>query len=124
MTITFFCISLPCIFSHILYFAPGNKIYANYALAAWIFFLSNYRNYCFSLLLEEQPTSPLLVAHKELLRLFSSFLFCVGTILMVSSILQLGVTGTYMGDYFGNLMSERITGACVNMCVNDAPIIE
>lgn len=30
----------------------------------------------------------------------------------------LGVTGTYLGDYFGILMDERVTGFPFNVCEN------
>lgn len=33
-----------------------------------------------------------------------------GAILVLSSFYQLGLRGTYLGDYFGYLMKKRVTG--------------
>lgn len=35
--------------------------------------------------------------------------FIVGSVLVVSSMYKLGITGTYLGDHFGILMKDRIT---------------
>lgn len=43
-----------------------------------------------------------------------------GNILVLSSMWALGVTGTYLGDYFGILMSKRVTG--FPFSVTDAPM--
>lgn len=45
-------------------------------------------------------------------------LFVGGQILVLTSIFALGVTGTYLGDYFGILMSERVTGFPFNLMEN------
>uniref|UniRef100_A0A3B3XQJ4 Phosphatidylethanolamine N-methyltransferase n=2 Tax=Poecilia mexicana TaxID=48701 RepID=A0A3B3XQJ4_9TELE len=37
-------------------------------------------------------------------------LIVTGTVLVVSSFLALGFTGTFLGDYFGILMDEKVTG--------------
>ena len=37
---------------------------------------------------------------------------------MLTSIYALGITGTYLGDYFGILMKERVTGFPFNV-LND-----
>ncbi|XP_005807412.1 phosphatidylethanolamine N-methyltransferase [Xiphophorus maculatus] len=37
-------------------------------------------------------------------------LIVMGTVLVVSSFLALGFTGTFLGDYFGILMDEKVTG--------------
>lgn len=37
-------------------------------------------------------------------------LFATGNTLVLSSMWALGVTGTYLGDYFGILMDEMVTG--------------
>jgi methylene-fatty-acyl-phospholipid synthase len=41
---------------------------------------------------------------------FAAGLFLSGNILVLSSMWALGVTGTYLGDYFGILMDEMVTG--------------
>lgn len=43
------------------------------------------------------------------LKAVGAALFAAGTTLVVSSFLRLGVTGTYLGDYFGITMDERVT---------------
>lgn len=45
-------------------------------------------------------------------------LMVVGTILVVSSFLALGFTGTFLGDYFGILMEEKVTGFPFNFIDN------
>lgn len=35
---------------------------------------------------------------------------------MISSMWALGVTGTYLGDYFGILMDDMVTGFPFNVC--------
>lgn len=42
-------------------------------------------------------------------------LFAFGNILVLSSMWALGVTGTYLGDYFGILMNEMVTGFPFNI---------
>uniref|UniRef100_A0A3P9J658 Phosphatidylethanolamine N-methyltransferase n=1 Tax=Oryzias latipes TaxID=8090 RepID=A0A3P9J658_ORYLA len=42
----------------------------------------------------------------------------LGTTLVVSSFLALGFTGTFLGDYFGILMDEKVTGFPFNIMEN------
>ncbi len=49
---------------------------------------------------------------------FSLFLFVVGAVFVGSSYLRLGITGTYLGDYFGILMEEKVTGFPFNVMSN------
>ncbi|KAM7371174.1 hypothetical protein PAMP_010665 [Pampus punctatissimus] len=42
----------------------------------------------------------------------------LGTVLVVSSFLALGFTGTFLGDYFGILMDEKVTGFPFNIIEN------
>ena len=44
----------------------------------------------------------------------------IGNVLVLSSMYALGVTGTYLGDYFGILMDEPVTGFPFN--VTGAPM--
>lgn len=43
-------------------------------------------------------------------------LFASGNVLVLSSMWALGVTGTYLGDYFGILMDDMVTGFPFNVC--------
>lgn len=47
-------------------------------------------------------------------------LFVIGNVLVLSSMWALGVTGTYLGDYFGILMDEKVEGFPFN--VTGAPM--
>lgn len=47
-------------------------------------------------------------------------LLAAGNTLVLSSMWALGVTGTYLGDYFGILMDEMVTGFPFN--VSSAPM--
>lgn len=44
----------------------------------------------------------------------------MGNILVLSSMYALGITGTFLGDYFGILMEERVTSFPFN--ITDAPM--
>lgn len=48
----------------------------------------------------------------------ASFLF--GNVLVLSSMWKLGITGTYLGDYFGILMEDRVTSFPFN--IDDNPM--
>jgi len=50
----------------------------------------------------------------------AALLFSTGNILVLSSMYALGITGTYLGDYFGILMDAKVTGFPFN--VTDAPM--
>lgn len=45
-----------------------------------------------------------------LVRVLAAAFFISGTVFVLSSMWMLGVTGTYLGDYFGILMDEMVTG--------------
>lgn len=47
-------------------------------------------------------------------------MFLSGNVLVLSSMWALGVTGTYLGDYFGILMEEKVEGFPFN--VTGAPM--
>ncbi|KAI5284375.1 Phosphatidyl-N-methylethanolamine N-methyltransferase [Ascosphaera acerosa] len=75
-----------------------------YALAAVIFALGLARDQLYDAALAEQPFfAPL---HQPLL---AAPLFAAGATLVLSSMYALGVTGTYLGDYFGILMDAPVT---------------
>ncbi|KAL7938486.1 phospholipid methyltransferase [Trichoderma chlorosporum] len=97
----------------------GGKPYpACYALAATIFSLGLVRDWLYKTALTEQPSHPLLTTLYSQAAGYT--LFIVGNILVVSSTWRLGVTGTFLGDYFGILMDEMVTGFPFN--VTSAPM--
>ncbi|KAJ2956427.1 hypothetical protein NQZ79_g7743 [Umbelopsis isabellina] len=96
--------------------AGGNPYLGCYGLAATIFSLGIIRDMIYKTALEEQPVHPLL--QTEIAKHAAILLFSSGNILVLSSMWALGVTGTYLGDYFGILMSERVTSFPFNVCEN------
>ncbi|KAG5650398.1 hypothetical protein H0H81_012388 [Sphagnurus paluster] len=63
--------------------------------------------------LEEQPRMALLP--EPLNTLVPAALFIVGQTFVVTSTWALGVTGTFLGDYFGILMDHRVEGFPFNV---------
>lgn len=96
----------------------GNSRLGCYALAVTIFSLGIFRDYLYSEALAAQPTHPTLLS--PAIHLSAIPLFLSGNILVLSSMYALGVTGTYLGDYFGILMDAPVTSFPFN--VTDAPM--
>ena len=61
----------------------------------------------------EQPRAPLLPAPLD--TLVPVALFAAGQTFVVSSTWSLGITGTFLGDYFGILMDSRVEGFPFNV---------
>ncbi|KAJ6150805.1 phospholipid methyltransferase-domain-containing protein [Penicillium chermesinum] len=81
-----------------------------YFLAVVIFSLGILRDHIYQLALEDQPFyAPV---YQPIL---GGILFTVGSVLVLSSMWALGVTGTYLGDYFGILMDAPVTGFPFNV---------
>ena len=79
-------------------------------MAFIIFTIGLARDHLYSQALESQPYyAPV---HQPLV---AYVLFSVGSILVLSSMYALGVTGTYLGDYFGILMDAPVTGFPFNV---------
>jgi phosphatidylethanolamine N-methyltransferase len=91
----------------------GNSKAACYALAATIFSLGMVRDLIYKNAISEQPTHPALV--NDYMRATAITLFVVGNVLVVSSTWRLGITGTFLGDYFGILKDEMVTGFPFNV---------
>ncbi|CEQ42323.1 SPOSA6832_04110, partial [Sporobolomyces salmonicolor] len=83
--------------------AFGKPYWGCYALALTIFSLGILRDHLYQTALSEQPTHPLL--HYTEFKVLAAVLFAVGGVLVVSSMWALGVTGTYLGDYFEKVES-------------------
>jgi phosphatidylethanolamine N-methyltransferase len=96
--------------------AGGNRLLGCYALAATIFTLGIIRDILYKQAIDDQPQHPLLLS--DGVKLASIVLFVVGNVLVLSSMYALGITGTYLGDYFGILMDERVTGFPFNITDN------
>lgn len=89
--------------------------YGCYALAVTIFGLGIFRDYLYKSALSNQPRYP--PVHQPLL---AYGLIGSGNVLVLSSMWALGVTGTYLGDYFGILMDAKVEGFPFN--VTGAPM--
>jgi len=92
----------------------GNPLYGCYALAVTIFSLGIFRDTLFERCLRDQPSHPLLTESPLVLPIAGA-LFASGNILVLTSMWALGVTGTYLGDYFGILMDHMVTGFPFNV---------
>ena len=88
-------------------------------MAITIFSLGIYRDHVYHDALLQQPTFQPLV-DSVLVKAAAVATFGLGNIFVLTSMYALGVTGTYLGDYFGILMNERVTGFPFN--VNDNPM--
>ncbi|ODV90033.1 hypothetical protein CANCADRAFT_99825 [Tortispora caseinolytica NRRL Y-17796] len=96
--------------------AGGSPYLGCYGLAATIFSLGIIRDILFEKALRAQPSYPLL--QTGAVKAAAAAFFIYGQVLVVSSMWALGVTGTYLGDYFGILMDERVTGFPFNITDN------
>lgn len=83
----------------------GHRYTACYALAATIFLLGLNRDALFQAALQHQPVAPAL-QYAEV-KVLAAVLFAIGSTLVATSMWSLGITGTFLGDYFGILMDVR-----------------
>lgn len=98
--------------------AGGNSLYGCYGLAVTIFVLGLVRDALYERALRQQPSHPALLGFVS--QSLAVGLVASGNVLVLSSMWALGVTGTYLGDYFGILMDDIVTGFPFN--VTDAPM--
>ncbi|KAF4611791.1 hypothetical protein D9613_004007 [Agrocybe pediades] len=91
----------------------GNTRYGCYFLAILIFSFGILRDNLYHQALLEQPRYPMLP--KEYATIVPAILFGLGQLFVVTSTWQLGVTGTFLGDYFGILMDHRVEGFPFNV---------
>ncbi|KAJ1814759.1 Phosphatidyl-N-methylethanolamine N-methyltransferase [Coemansia sp. RSA 2599] len=94
----------------------GDRRKGCYAIAATIFSLGLIRDALFNAALAEQPTHAALAA--PLVRLAAALLVASGMVFVLTSTYALGITGTFLGDYFGILMDERVTSFPFNVLEN------
>ncbi|WFD29531.1 hypothetical protein MSPP1_000542 [Malassezia sp. CBS 17886] len=100
----------------ITHFLGGRRYVGCYLLAVTIFTLGIVRDHLYQTALVHQPTCPLL--EHPAFRALAAALFVAGSVLVVSSMYALGVTGTYLGDYFGILMDHIVTSFPFNVTGN------
>lgn len=80
--------------------AMKNKYYGCYALAVYIFTFSLFRDYLFNNALASQPRF-FLGEYQSIVDLVAYVIGAFGFVLVSTSMWSLGITGTYLGDYFG-----------------------
>ncbi|QLG74666.1 hypothetical protein HG535_0G05490 [Zygotorulaspora mrakii] len=78
-----------------------------YLLAVVIFGLGIFRDMAFHKALASQAVTPAL--NQDYFRIIGYLLIGSGQVLVCSAFYQLGITGTYLGDYFGILMDDIVT---------------
>jgi len=84
-----------------------------YFLSVCIFSAGILRDHLYLIALLEQPRAPLLPAPFD--ALVPVVLFILGQTFVVTSTWALGITGTFLGDYFGILMDHRVEGFPFNV---------
>ncbi|KAL2049007.1 hypothetical protein ABVK25_010759 [Lepraria finkii] len=92
-----------------------NSLRACYALAITIFSLGLFRDALYGRVLRTQPYTP--TFHHPYI---AYLLLALGNTLVLTSYHALGITGTFLGDYFGILMDEPVTGFPFN--ITSAPM--
>lgn len=104
--------------------ALGSPRKGCYALAAWIFFNSLLRDKLFEIAIQKSKPStiPFLGEEQNIAsstrKSIGIALTAVGMTFVAAAYYRLGIVNTYLGDYFGLLMSERVTAFPFNV-LND-----
>ncbi|KAK6344499.1 Phosphatidyl-N-methylethanolamine N-methyltransferase [Orbilia brochopaga] len=98
--------------------AFGNPYYGCYLLAITIFSIGIFRDALYENALRDQPSLDILTTTGA--KTLAAILFAAGNILVISSMWALGLTGTYLGDYFGILMDHKVESFPFN--VTSAPM--
>ncbi|KAF3199149.1 Phosphatidyl-N-methylethanolamine N-methyltransferase [Orbilia oligospora] len=98
--------------------AFGNRYYGCYLLAFAIFSLGIIRDALYERALQDQPSLDVLTT--PTIKYLAIALFATGNVLVITSMWALGLTGTYLGDYFGILMDKMVEGFPFN--VTSAPM--
>ncbi|KAL5479054.1 OPI3 [Sanghuangporus weigelae] len=98
----------------------GNAKAGCFFLAFMIFSFGILRDSLYHRALSEQPSHPILPNDLPLNLhiVLPVLLFVVGQTFVISSTWALGMTGTFLGDYFGILMDHRVEGFPFNVLEN------
>ncbi|XP_069102342.1 phosphatidylethanolamine N-methyltransferase-like isoform X2 [Argopecten irradians] len=96
--------------------ALGGKKQGTIVMGLMILSLGLFRDWMFKLMLDSQPKWPALYENWILWSGYASI--WIGATLVFSSFYSLGFYGTFLGDYFGILMNERVTGFPFNVLEN------
>lgn len=93
----------------------GRRQLACYALAITIFSLGLVRDAIYERALAAQLDSLSFRTYDTYLTPLALFLIASGLTLVLTSTWALGITGTYLGDYFGMLMPAKVTSFPFNL---------
>ncbi|KAI0724801.1 phospholipid methyltransferase-domain-containing protein [Fomitopsis betulina] len=94
----------------------GNARRGCYFLALSIFSAGMLRDSLFKRALQHQPKHAILPAPLD--TIVPVVLFAIAQTFVITSTYALGVTGTFLGDYFGILMDKRVEGFPFNVLRN------
>ncbi|XP_051926515.1 phosphatidylethanolamine N-methyltransferase isoform X1 [Hippocampus zosterae] len=94
----------------------GSPYLACYFLGFVIILLNVYRSHSMAVVMKTQARWEVL-NRNEVVSL-GVLLIATGSLLVVSSFLALGFTGTFLGNYFGIVMDEKVTGFPFNLAEN------
>ncbi|KAF8889131.1 phospholipid methyltransferase-domain-containing protein [Infundibulicybe gibba] len=94
-------------------FFAGDRRIGCYFLAVMIFSFGIFRDSLYHRALEDQPRVAMLP--EPLATLIPAALFIAGQTFVITSTWALGITGTFLGDYFGILMDSRVEGFPFNV---------
>lgn len=91
-----------------------------YVLAASTFLFGLSRNFVVIIAVTRQLSMEAYLGDATInyMKFFGTFFIIAGLTLAISSMVRLGVTGTYLGDYFGMLKSSRVTAFPYNIVDN------
>ncbi|XP_076123107.1 phosphatidylethanolamine N-methyltransferase [Alosa pseudoharengus] len=94
----------------------GSPHVACYSLATAILLLNVYRSHSITVAIKGQPKCAMM-DRWELFQVGVAVM-AAGSLLVLSSFVALGITGTFLGDYFGILMEKKVTGFPFNVMEN------
>jgi len=94
----------------------GGPYLGCYCLGTLIVLLNVYRSHSITVAMKAQAQWEVLSSQGVFY--LGSALMALGSILVVTSFLALGFTGTFLGDYFGILMDHKVTGFPFNVTEN------
>lgn len=98
----------------------GSKEVACALFSASVFILGLIRDYLFDLAIKDQPHGPNafpILGTREMIA-FSYILLTCGSIFVGFSMYELGIYGTYLGDYFGIFLGKRVVAFPFNVLDN------
>lgn len=94
----------------------GSPYTACYFLGFLILLLNVYRSHSITVAMKGQPRLDML--DNVQVYYTGAALVAFGSLFVISSFLALGFTGTFLGDYFGILMDQKVTGFPFNVMDN------